>query len=291
MAIGFIGLGIMGSRMAGNLLAAGYDLVVHNRTRSKADPLVQQGARWASSPAETGRQADVLYTMLAHPEAVRQMALGDDGFLNGLPAGSLWVDCSTVNPSFSRQMARAAAARNLRFVDAPVAGTRGPAEHGELLFLVGGADEDLAEIQPHLEAMGRKTVHVGGQGMGTSMKMVINLLLGEAMLAFSEAMVLGESLGIPQETLFSVLVGGPVTAPFISGKKAKIAAGEFQADFPLRWMGKDLHLVAITAYEEGVALPAANVAKEIYTLAARHDMADLDFSAIYRFIHQQSGQQ
>jgi 3-hydroxyisobutyrate dehydrogenase-like beta-hydroxyacid dehydrogenase len=280
----------MGSRMAGNLLAAGYELVVHNRTQSKAGPLIEQGARWAPSPADTGRLVDVLYTMLAHPEAVSRMALGRDGFLNGLAGGSLWVDCSTVNPSFSREMAHEAAAHDLRFVDAPVAGTKGPAEQGELLFLVGGAGEDLDAIRPHLEVMGRKIVHVGGQGMGTSMKMVINLLLGEAMLAFSEAMVLGESLGIPQETLFSVLVGGPVTAPFIGGKKEKIAGGEFQPEFPLRWMGKDLHLVAITAYEEGVALPAANVAKEIYTLAARHDMADLDFSAIYRFIHQQSGQ-
>jgi 3-hydroxyisobutyrate dehydrogenase-like beta-hydroxyacid dehydrogenase len=190
----------------------------------------------------------------------------------------------TVNPSFSRRMASEAAQRGVRFVDAPVAGTKGPAEVGELLFLVGGDQRDVEECQPMFEVMGRKVIHVGGQGMGISLKVVFNLLLGEAMLAFAEAMALGQSLGIQKERLLDMLPGSAVVAPFISGKRPKIEAGDCEADFPLKWMQKDLQLASQTGYEEGVAMPSVNLAKEIYALAAKLGWADQDFSAIYQFL-------
>lgn len=286
MKIGFIGLGIMGSRMAANLLQQGYDLIVWNRTEEKADPLVEEGATKAESPAALAEQVDLLFTMLANPEAVRQTAFGPAGFLDALPAGALWIDSSTVNPSFSWEMAQAAADRRVRFVDAPVAGTKGPAAEGTLLFLVGGSEEDIAECRPLFDVMGKKTVHVGEAGMGTSLKMVVNLLLAEAMLAFSEGMALGQGLGIERETLFEVLLDGPVVAPFVKGKRALIEKDAYEAHFPLKWMEKDLHLAAVTAYEEEVAIPAGAVAKELYALAARKGLGDLDFSAIYRFLNE-----
>ena len=286
MKIGFVGLGIMGSRMATNLLAAGHELVVWNRTAERAAPLVERGASRAATPEELAKEADLLFTMLAHPEAVRQTALGEDGFLDRLREGSLWVDCSTVNPSFSREMARAAGERTVRFVDAPVAGTKEPAAQGTLLFLAGGSEADVAVCRPFFEIMGRKTVHVGEVGMGTSLKMVVNLLLAQAMLAFAEGMALGQSLGIEQETLFEVLVGGPVVAPFVKGKQPLLEEGQYNAHFPLKWMEKDLHLAALTAHEEGVALPAGAVTKEIYALATRKGFGELDFSAIYRFVNE-----
>ena len=284
MKIGFIGLGIMGSRMAANLQKAGFELVVHNRTKAKADALLAGGATWAESPAEVGRQVTLLFTMLGDPDAVQSNALGEDGFLDSLPAGSLWVDCSTVNPSFTRTMASHAAERNLRFLDAPVAGTKQPAESGELLFLVGGDAADIETARPCFEAMGRAVQHVGGHAAGTSIKMVVNKLLAEAMLSFAEALTLGESLGISREVLLGMVPNSAVAAPFLKSKSAKIAAADFEADFPLQWMQKDLQLAATTAYEQGVSMPLTNAAKEIYALARQKGHATEDFSAIYRFI-------
>lgn len=178
MRIGFIGLGIMGGRMATNLQRHDHQLVVFNRTPEKAKFLIDQGAVWGMTPATVASQVDVLFTMLANPEAVKEAALGEEGFLNHLRAGSLWVDCSTVNPSFSRQMATETQARQIRFLDAPVSGSKGPAANGELMFMVGGAESDFRACRSLLECMGSKVVHVGGHGQGTSLKMVINLLIG-----------------------------------------------------------------------------------------------------------------
>jgi 3-hydroxyisobutyrate dehydrogenase-like beta-hydroxyacid dehydrogenase len=290
MRIGFIGLGLMGSRMATNLLRrAGYDLVVYNRTRAKAEPVLDLGAIWADSPAQLARQVDLIFTMLAHPEAVKQMALGEEGFLDALPPGAIWADCSTVNPSFSREMASQARERGIRFLDSPVAGTVGPATEGKLLFLVGGGPEDVETCRPLLEVMGRKIVHVGGHGQGTGLKMVFNLLLGEAMLAFSEALVLGRALGLSRDTLLDLLLGSAVVAPFLNGKRQRMVEEEYAAEFPLKWMRKDLHLASLTGYEEGIALPAVNVAKEVFALAAGDGLGDEDFSAIYQFMADKAG--
>ena len=286
MEIGFIGLGIMGSRMAMNLLDNGYQLFVHNRTPDKAKPLLAKDAIWSESPADMAGQVDILFSMLANPQAVEEMALGEDGFLDSMRENTLWVDCSTVNPSFSHHMAARAAARGVRFLDAPVAGSKDPAEKGELLFLVGGDQADVEQVRPLFDVMGRQVLHVGGHGMGTSLKVVFNLLLGEAMLAFAEAMAMGQSLGIPQERLLEIMPGSAVVAPFISGKRAKIAQDDYEADFPMKWLRKDLQLAAQTGYEEGVALPGVNAAKEIYALAVQAGYADQDFSAICQFLAQ-----
>lgn len=284
MNIGFIGLGIMGSRMAGNLLNAGHTVTVHNRTRSKANDLIANGATWADTPADTAKNADILITMLAHPQAVEETALGKDGFLGVLGEGKLWIDSSTVNPSFSRKMAEQATAHNIRFLDAPVAGSKNQAQEGVLRFIVGGDAEDVEEAKPLFDAMGSGTVHVGGHGMGTSLKIVVNYLLASAMASFAEGMALGESLGVSQEMLLKVLVGGPVVAPFMAGKQSKLESGNYEAEFPLQWMQKDVQLATQTAYETGVPMPVANATKELYQLAIRAGLGEDDFSAIYQYL-------
>jgi 3-hydroxyisobutyrate dehydrogenase-like beta-hydroxyacid dehydrogenase len=284
MKIGFIGLGIMGSRMAANLQKNGYDLVVFNRTRAKAQPLLDNGATFAESPAKLAEEVDVMFTMLAHPDAVEQIALGVDGFLEGLRSNTLWVDCSSVNPSFSRKMAAAAAARWIRFVDAPVTGSGPVAADAKLVFWVGAESADLETIRPLLLCMGNKIVHTGGHGMGTSMKMVINLLLGTNMAAFAEAMALGEGLGLSQPMLFDSLLGMPAVAPFLASKREKIESGDYEAEFPLRWMQKDMHLASVSAYETGIALPLTNITKEIYRLAMRGGRDKEDFSAVFEYL-------
>jgi 3-hydroxyisobutyrate dehydrogenase/glyoxylate/succinic semialdehyde reductase len=284
MNIGFIGLGIMGSRMAANLQKHGHTLVVHNRTQAKAQLLVDKGASFAESPAQLAEQVDVLFTMLAHPDAVAQAALREKGFLNHLQPATVWVDCSSVNPSFSKKMAVAAAARRVRFVDAPVTGSAPVAAEAKLAFWVGADAIDLEAIRPLLLCMGNKIVHAGGHGMGTSMKMVINLLLGVGMASFAEAMALGQGLGLSQEMLFDSLLGLPVVPPFLVSKRRNIEKGSYDVEFPLRWMQKDMHLVSVSAYEAGVPMPITNLSKEIYRFAMRSGYDSEDFSAIYEFM-------
>jgi len=288
MKIGFIGLGIMGSRMAANLQKNGYELVVYNRTKAKADSLVANGAVWADTPAIVASQVDTLMTMLSAPDTVAEAALGEDGFLAQLKPNSLWIDCSTVNPSFSKEIAAKAQEKQVRFLDAPVAGSKEAAEKGQLLFLVGGEKADVDACQPLFEAMGRSFTHVGGHGLGTSLKIVLNLMLAQAMVTFSEAMALGQSLGLSREVLLNTLLGGPAAAPFLAGKKVKIEQGDYEPDFPLQWMYKDLQLAATTAYEQDVALPLGNAAKEVYALAKRYGLGEQDFSAIYRFLNEEA---
>src|SRR5258706_10807055 len=172
MKIGFVGLGAMGSRMAANLQKTGVPLVVYNRSREKAAALVSAGALFADTPAALASEVEVLFTMLAHPAAVREAALGPDGFLDRLRPGALWVDCSTVNPSFSREMASAAQARKLRFLDAPVAGSRGPAGKGEPGFFFGGNAPGVGASGAWVGGMGSRAVHGGGHRMGAAAKMV-----------------------------------------------------------------------------------------------------------------------
>jgi len=284
MKIGFIGLGIMGSRMAANLQKHGYPLVVFNRTGSKAESLLANGAEWAASPAAVAGQVEVLFTMLAHPEAVKEAALGKDGFLAHLPPDALWVDCSTVNPSFSKQMAAEADTRGVHFLGAPVSGSKTQAADGTLVFWVGGAALDLVSSWELLNCMGTKIIHAGGPGMGAALKLVINQLLGTTMAAFAEGIVLGQALGLNREVLFESLLSTPAAAPFLTAKREKIEKGNYAADFPLRWLQKDLHLAAVSAYETGVAMPLTNAAKEIYRFAIREGDGNKDFSAIYHYL-------
>ena len=291
MKIGFIGLGIMGSRMAANLRKKGHELIIHNRTRDKAQPLLDQGAVWAESPAELAKHVNIIFTMLSKPDAVAEVALiGKHSFLHKLPPKSLWVDCSSVNPSFSKLMAVEAKDRKVHFLDAPVAGSKGPAEQAQLLFFVGGDVPDVAAAKPLLECMGKAVYHIGGHGMGSAMKMVNNLLLGQAMVAFSEALVFGESLGITKQAVFDTLATSPAMAPFLNFKRKKLEQNDFSVEFPLQWMHKDLHLAAETAYETGAALPAANNAKELFTLAMRAGLGEQDFSAVFKVVSEKREQ-
>lgn len=284
MKIGFIGLGIMGSRMARRLLDGGFDLTVHNRTPAKAEELLSKGAKWAETPAGLAREVEVLFTMLPTPEVVQALAAEEGGFLEALSEGALWVDCSTVSPGFARWMAAVSGACGVRFLDAPVAGTKGPAENGELVFMVGGNTEDLEQIRPLLACMGKKILHLGGAGQGAAMKMLINLMLGSTMAAYSEALVLGKALGFSTASVAEVVLDSPVVAPFLKQKQRLIEQDDFEAHFPLRWMRKDLHLASLSAYEQGVALPALNAVKELFALAEKSGRGEEDFAAVYRFL-------
>ena len=286
MKIAFIGLGIMGSRMAANLGKAGYHLYVYNRTASKAEPLLSEKVEWASSPAEAALRADVVITMLSTPEVVQEMALGENGFFQVLSKGKVWIDCSTVNPSFSEQMADLCNQMDINFLDAPVAGSLKPAQNAELTFLIGGNKTLVKYCSPLFKAMGKKVIHAGKNGRGSGLKLVNNLIMGLSMYAFTEGLLLGDSLGLEKERVLDLLKDSPIAAAMIQGKKKNYLKNDYAVEFPLKWLQKDLQLATQTAYEHGIALPGTNAIKEIFGLARQAGFADKDFTAIYQYLSQ-----
>jgi len=288
MKITFIGLGIMGSRMAANLLKNQVELTVYNRSKAPVEKLVMQGAKTANTMEAAVAEADIVFSMLSTPEVVEQCFLEKKGGLSAMQAGAIWVDCSTVNPSFSLRANAAAVARGIRFVDAPVAGTLPHAENGELVFFV-GAEKSLYEmITPLLAHMGKKVLHIGATGKGASFKMLVNMMLAQSMLIFSEAVILGEKMGMDRDFLLSALPNLVVSAPFTKFKAEMVRSSDYEVQFPLEWMHKDLHLAALTAYELGQPLYLANMAKELFAAANKRGMGRLDFAAIHQFLETDS---
>ncbi len=281
MKLAFLGLGIMGSRMAHNCLAAGHTLTLWNRTADKARDLVARGATLAATPADAVAGAEVVVTMLARPEAVEEVAFGAGGFAERLTPGQLWVDSSTVDPAFAKTLGTRARRHGFRFVDAPVAGTKGPAAAGELLFLVGGDAADVALAGPLFDAMGKKRLHLGPVGSGAAMKVLVNGLLAQGMLAFAEAVHLGTALGLARAQVFDVLLGTPVTAPFLAGTRPKTEGDDDSVNFPLALMHKDLHLATLAAYQAGQPVPSLAAAKEVYAGAVAAGLGEQDFTGVF----------
>ena len=285
MKVAFIGLGIMGSRMAQNLLSAGHELVVHNRTYSKAEGLLSNGAVFAESPPIAAQGVDVLITMLAQPATVNAVARGEHGFLNSLSHDTVWMDCSTVDPAFAREIAAECKQRGLRYLETPVSGTRVHAENGVLKFSVGGDKTDLEVVRPLMEIMGSQIDYLGPCGSASSMKLVLNHMMACSVTAFAESAALGQALGIDRDMLFDQITGSVVAAPFLVTEKEKMKGMEFEIDFPLNLMTKDMTLISQAAYDVGVAMPIANCVKESYQLAEEHGYGDDDYTAIYKFLN------
>ncbi|MEH0154634.1 NAD(P)-dependent oxidoreductase [Limibacter armeniacum] len=288
MKVTFIGLGIMGSRMAENLLKFKVDLTVFNRSAAPVKKLEEKGAKAATSYQEAVKNADIVFTMLARPEAVEEVMLEENGGLSNMKKNALWVDCSTVNPSFTEKAAAIAHKKNIRFLDAPVAGTKPTAANAELVFFVGGAEKDLKEAESLLNFMGKKIMHIGETGKGSAFKMLVNAQLAQSMLIFAETLLLGEKMGIQKNFLLDTLPNLAVSAPFTKMKAELIRENDYEAQFPLELMHKDLHLAALTAYENDQPLYLANLAKELFGDAKNAGLGRYDFSAIYHFLEGKS---
>jgi len=270
--------------MAKNLLKHEQELIVYNRSEGPAKELEALGAKRAASVAEAVKEADTVITMLSNPRVVETLMLGEGGGLSHMKKASRWIDSSTVNPSFSAQAKAAAASAGISFIDAPVAGTKPHAENAELVFFVGGEEVEVQEIEPTLMQMGKKLIHIGESGKGASFKMLVNSLLAQSMLIFSETVLLGEKMGLDKDFLLNTLPNLVVSAPFTKFKAEMIRQNDYEVQFPLELMHKDLQLAALCAYEENQPLPMANVAKEIYAQAKKQGLGRLDFAAIHRFM-------
>ncbi len=286
MKITFIGLGIMGSRMAANLLKNDVDVTVWNRSKAPVEELKSKGANAAASASEAVADADIVFSMLSTPEVVEQVFLDEGGALANMKEGTIWADCSTVNPSFSLRAAAAAEKAGIRFIDAPVAGTKPQATNAELAFFIGADTALLEEARPYLDMMGNKVLHIGETGKGASFKMLVNIMLAQSMAIFSEAVLLGEKMGLSREFLLNVVPNLAVSAPFTKAKADMVRSGDYEVQFPLELMHKDLHLAAVTAYELNQPLYLANVAKELFAEANKKGMGRLDFAAIHKFLEE-----
>lgn len=284
MKITFVGLGIMGSRMAANLLKTNAELTVYNRSTDAMQSLVAQGATTATSITNAVKNADIVFSMLSTPEVVRDLFFGQEGALASMQPEAIWADCTTVNPSFSRESALEAQQYGIRFTDTPVAGTKPQAQNAELVFFAGGDKATLATIAPYLEAMGAKTITLGTTGQGASFKMLVNIMLAQSMIIFSEAVILGEKMGLDKDFLLNTLPNLAVAAPFTKFKAEMVRQDDYEVQFPLEWMQKDLHLAALTAYEHQQPLYLANLAKELFAAASKQGMSRLDFAAIHRYL-------
>ena len=262
--IGFIGLGIMGKPMAHNLLKAGYPLVVHNRSRAAVDELVSAGAVAASSPAEVARRADVVITMLPDSPDVRSVVLGADGVLSGARDGSVLIDMSTIAPAVTREIAAEAAKVGVKTLDAPVSGSEQGAIGGTLAIMVGGDAAVVERCRPILSAMGKSVVHVGGVGMGHTVKLV-NQIIGLATLeAVCEGLVVAAKAGVDLGTLLEAISGGAAASWQLQNMTPKIAERDFRPGFMVRLAQKDLRLALGLADDLHASVPSAALTHQMY---------------------------
>jgi 3-hydroxyisobutyrate dehydrogenase-like beta-hydroxyacid dehydrogenase len=281
--VGLIGLGLMGAPMGQNLLAAGFPLVVWNRTKEKADRLVQSGAKVAENPREVAEQVDVLITIVSDPPALEKVLWGPEGALEALRSGSVLIDSSTVSPALARRAAEACTDKSVGFLDAPVTGGTWGAEKGELVFMVGGKAEVLERVKPVLEAMGKKFFLLGPNGAGQTVKLAMNLLLALEVEALAEALALVNVSGVESERLIEVLQSSMGRSALLDVKIPLILKNEFPASFPLRLMHKDMRLALELAKEHWISLPAATAAFTAYSAVKSSSKDDPDFSAVVRY--------
>jgi len=284
MKIAFLGLGIMGKAMATNLMAAGYDLRVWNRTAERCEALAAAGASVAKSPAEAVADADLTLAMLADPEAAAEVVFGDSGVLEAIGAGKAYIDMSTVDPQTAIVIGREIEAAGGRFLEAPVSGSKKPAEDGTLVILAAGERALYDEAVPLFEVMGKKHLYLGATGQGASMKLLVNMTMGGMMALLGEALALGDRCELKAEDILEVFGAGAIANPMFALKGPKIAADEHPTNFPLKHMQKDLRLAVGLGDESDQPLPMVSTANELFKRAIAAGEAELDFSAVARVI-------
>jgi 2-hydroxy-3-oxopropionate reductase len=285
--IGLIGLGLMGRPMGMNLLKAGHSLTVWNRTPARADELVRAGAVLAKTPREVAASSELLLTIVSDPPALESVLWGreghDDGALEGLKAGSIYIDSSTVSPLLAKRIAAACKERGVKFLDAPVTGGDWGAREGNLVFMIGGEAATLKEAEPVISVMGKKWFHLGPNGAGQTIKLAMNAILALQVGAMAEALALVNKAGLSGEQLVEVMQASMARSGLLDLKSPLMIKGDYKPSFPLRLMHKDLGLALDLANQLGVALPTTAAAREVYSYVKGEAKEDLDYSAVMRF--------
>ena len=284
--IGFIGLGNMGSRIARRLLDHGYQLSVYDRDLAKASG--EQGSVVAKDTRELARNVDVVLSCLSNDEAVRSVYSGPEGVFAGARSGTIVLEMSTISPDASRELHRLGARGGIEVLDVAISGSTPAAEQGILTLLVGGNEELFRAAVPIFHAIAKQYFLLGGSGSGTTMKLVVNTLLGVGMQAIAEAVVLGEKAGLDRARLLAVLSKTAVVAPAHVGKLEKAAINDYNQQFPLRLMNKDFQLILEAAAQENIAMPATEAAFYVNSDELAHNVEE-DFSAVLRRMEELAG--
>jgi 3-hydroxyisobutyrate dehydrogenase-like beta-hydroxyacid dehydrogenase len=288
-AIGFVGLGAMGSRIAGRLLDAGHVVYGTNRTPSRANPLIERGLIWSDSPRQVAEQAEVIFSMVTDSAALEAITHGPDGILAGLRPGSAYVDMSTVSPATSRELAELVHNLGAVMLDAPVSGSVTAAEQGTLVIMVGGDAQAFARAEPVLLHLGQTVTHVGANGQALMMKLAVNISLAAQMIAFSEGVLLAERGGIERKLAIEVLSSSAVGSPMLRARGPLLLDPPDEAWFDVELMQKDVGLALEQGRSLQVPLPSAAIANELLTAARALGYGERDIIAVFDVLAQLAG--
>jgi 3-hydroxyisobutyrate dehydrogenase-like beta-hydroxyacid dehydrogenase len=287
--LGFIGLGVMGGQMVSRLLDRGHSVCGYNRTRAKAEWLIQKGMRWADSPRSIAAAAPIVITMVTNSAALDAVVEGPDGILAGFGPEKILIDMSTVSPAFSRSLAEKVRAKGGEMVDAPVSGSVVTLQQGKLSVMVGGRKEVFDRVKPLLQEIGPKVTYMGCNGQALIMKIAVNLSLAVQMLAFSEGVLLAEKSGIARETAVDVLAHSVVGSPMIQYRGPFVLQMPEEAWFNINMMQKDMLLALELGRQIDVPLPTTAVANEFLTAARGFGLAQQDFAVVFEVLARMSG--
>ena len=287
--LGYVGLGVMGGGVAKRLLDAGHNVTGWNRTRDKAQWLVDAGMHLADSPREVAERSDIVFTMVTNTAAVQAVTDGPDGILAGLGPGKVYVDMSTASPENSRALAERVVELGAQMLDAPVSGSVITLEQGKLTVMVGGDDAVFERVRPVLEAIGPKVFHVGPNGAAVTMKIATNLSLAVQMLAFSEGVLLAEKSGISHEKAVEVMLASVIASPMVVYRGPFVLEQPEEAWFDINMMQKDLNLALELGRQLDVPLPTTAVTNEMLTTARALGLEKKDFAALFDALAAMSG--
>ncbi len=285
MRVAFVGLGIMGRPMAANLVKAGHEVSVWNRSAGKE----VEGARVASSPADAAQGAEVVWICVSDTAAVEQVLFGPNGIEQSLTDGMIIADSSTISPAATRRFAERVAKKGVQYVDSPVTGSKVGAEAGTLLFILGGSEEAIERLKPLYAAMGKKIFRMGDTGKGQSAKIAMNLQIAMIYEGFAEGLTLAAKLGVDPGTLIPLINASMIKSGVVEYKAPFVLNRDFTPNFPLKLMRKDLLLALEAAKEARVKLPGGETVEEIYDMAVEDGHADLDFAATLMLLEKWAG--
>ena len=289
--LGFVGLGVMGGNMVARLLEKGHTVTGYNRTKAKAQKLIDRGMKWADSPRAVAEASDVIFTMVTNAAALAAITDGPDGILAGLSAGKFLIDMSTVSPDVSRALAEKVRAKGADMIDAPVSGSVITLQQGKLSVMVGGRKETFERLKPLLLDIGPKVTYVGGNGVALSMKIAVNLSLAVQMLAFSEGVLLAEKSGVAREVAVDVLVHSAVASPMIQYRGPFVLQQPEEAWFDVNMMQKDMVLAMELGRKLNVPVPTTAVANEFLTAARGMGWEKQDFAVVFDVLAHMAGVQ
>jgi len=285
MRVAFLGLGIMGRPMASNLVKAGHEVAVWNRTPGKD----VEGARTASSPEEAARDAEVIWMCVSDTQAVENVLFGPQGVHESLTSGQIILDSSTISPSATRRFAERVGANGVQYVDAPMTGSKLAAEGGTLIFIVGGEESVIEKLKPLFAATGKKIFRMGETGKGQAAKLAMNLQIALIYEGFAEGLTLATKLGVDAATLLPLIEASMVRSGVVEYKAPFVLKRDFTPNFPLRLMRKDLRLALEAAKEVRVKLPGLETVEEIYDMATEDGNEDLDYAATLTLLEKWAG--